>query len=256
MGEERRYMTRRRGVIWDFDGTLAERPGLWSGCLLEVLDAEDPGHGLRREDIAAHMRTGFPWHTPDRTHLELCDPDTWWDEVIGLLTTVYLRVGYSRRPALRFAAQVRTRYVDGAVRWRVFPDAHDALRRLHREGCRQAILSNHAPELPLLVEQLGLSEYFRSIITSARTGFEKPHPSAYAAAAQSLSGVTQLWMVGDSPEADYHGPQRHGIRGVLVWRKEEPLPDNVTTHVKDLMSAVDFILADPLQRPDDIVRDA
>jgi len=24
-------------VLWDFDGTLAERPGLWRGCLLEVL---------------------------------------------------------------------------------------------------------------------------------------------------------------------------------------------------------------------------
>lgn len=33
-------------LLWDFDGTLAERPGMWSGALLEVLDAEQPGHRL------------------------------------------------------------------------------------------------------------------------------------------------------------------------------------------------------------------
>jgi len=31
-------------VLWDFDGTLAERPGMWRGCLVETLDADEPGH--------------------------------------------------------------------------------------------------------------------------------------------------------------------------------------------------------------------
>src|SRR6201995_4789669 len=36
-------------VMWDFDGTLATRPGLWSTCLLEVLDEHAPGHAASRD---------------------------------------------------------------------------------------------------------------------------------------------------------------------------------------------------------------
>lgn len=237
-------MTEGCGVVWDFDGTLAERPGLWSSCLLEVLDAEDPQHPFRRDDISAHMQTGFPWHTPARAHPELCDPDAWWDEMTRLLATVCERLGYQPDRAKYLASQMRTRYVDGAVGWRVFRDAHTALERLRDRGYRQVILSNHAPELPSLVEGLGLSKYFDAVLTSALTGFEKPHPSAYSTAARSLPGISDLWMVGDSQEADFHGPERQGIRGILLWRKDGPVPERVTRHATNLMSAVDLILTD------------
>jgi hypothetical protein len=39
----------RRVVPWDFDGTLAHRPGMWSGCLLETLDEHQPGHRFDRD---------------------------------------------------------------------------------------------------------------------------------------------------------------------------------------------------------------
>src|SRR5437588_9596124 len=44
-----RHVVRRRLLLsvelWDFDGTLAERPGMWGGCMLEVLDDHEPNHG-------------------------------------------------------------------------------------------------------------------------------------------------------------------------------------------------------------------
>jgi putative hydrolase of the HAD superfamily len=44
-----------RFVIWDFDGTLAWRPGLWSGCLLETLDEKEPGHSFLRDDLVPYL---------------------------------------------------------------------------------------------------------------------------------------------------------------------------------------------------------
>jgi putative hydrolase of the HAD superfamily len=38
-------------VLWDFEGTLAARPGIWSKCLVDVLDEVAPGHGLTRDDV-------------------------------------------------------------------------------------------------------------------------------------------------------------------------------------------------------------
>ena len=63
----------------------------------------------------------------------------------------------------------------------IFDDTLPALDLLAEEGWNQVILSNHIPELPYLVAALGLSRYFTAIHTSGTTGFEKPHPRAYAA---------------------------------------------------------------------------
>jgi SAM-dependent methyltransferase len=51
-----RYMgAMNRHILWDFDGTLAERPGLWSGCLIELLDDQAPGHSIDRERLVPHI---------------------------------------------------------------------------------------------------------------------------------------------------------------------------------------------------------
>ncbi|MBB4933422.1 putative hydrolase of the HAD superfamily [Lipingzhangella halophila] len=232
-------MTGQPGVIWDFDATLAERPGLWSGCMIEVLDAEDPGHRLTRQDLAAHTGTGFPWHAPQHPHPELCEPREWWAAITRLLAGVYQRVGYPPERADRLAAGVRERYC--STGWRVLPGAHEALRRVREARYRQVILSNHTPELPDIVARLGLGGYFDAVLTSARTGFEKPHDEAYRIARDALEPCSELWMVGDSVRADVHGPERHGIRAVLV--RDEPPAEPVGRHAWSLASAAEYVLA-------------
>ena len=38
----------RRVVLWDFDGTLAHRDGMWSGCLADALTVSAAGfEGIR-----------------------------------------------------------------------------------------------------------------------------------------------------------------------------------------------------------------
>jgi putative hydrolase of the HAD superfamily len=231
-----------RGVIWDLDGTLAERQGLWSGCLAEVLDSEDPGHGIRLEDIRSQLRSGFPWHAPERPHPELCDPEAWWLAMMRLLGAACQRIGYAPDRAERLAALTRARYVDGSVGWAVLPGACAALRRVRDSGCPQVVLSNHVPELAAIMGNLGLLQYVDAVITSALTGFEKPRAEAYAAARAALPGAWDLWMIGDSVQADFHGPERHGIRGILLHGPGTPPPDGVFRCAADPMAAVDMIL--------------
>jgi putative hydrolase of the HAD superfamily len=235
-------MTGGHGVIWDFDGTLAERPGLWAACLLELLTEDDPRTPIMEADIAALMHTGFPWHAPDRPHPHLCDPALWWEEMTRLLTGILERLGYRRSHAWVLASRMRGHYMNGDIGWRVFPEAAAALRQLADRGFRQVILSNHAPELPSLVERLGLADFFDTIITSAITGFEKPHESAYKSAVEALPPGARLWMVGDNEEADALSPERHGIQGVLVCRGTRR-QGRARRQVPDLARAVDLILS-------------
>src|ERR671934_1458051 len=111
-----------RVILWDFDGTLAERPGLWDACLLEVLDEHQPEHGVDRGRLRDFLRDGFPWHQPDVAHPELCEPDAWWAHVEALLASAYEGVGIDGEAAQRLARMVRGRYVDLTCGWRLYDD--------------------------------------------------------------------------------------------------------------------------------------
>ena len=212
---------RRRGVIlWDFDGTLAYREGMWAGALLDVLDERAPGHGITRDELRPFLNAGFPWHEPERPHLDLAEPGAWWASLERVLARAYESAGLAKAEAAELARHVRARYVDPG-RWRAYDDAAPTLHRLRDLGWRQAILSNHVPELPTLVEALGLAGTIERVICSAATGYEKPHAEAYRAALAVTDDPEVAWMVGDSVVADVLGAEREGLRAILVRKRDE-----------------------------------
>ncbi|HEY4027845.1 MAG TPA: HAD-IA family hydrolase [Candidatus Dormibacteraeota bacterium] len=212
-------------VFWDFEGTLASRSGIWSQCLVDVLDKVLPGHGLTRGDFAPALRDRFPWHDWRRPHPELSDPDAWWAALEPVLAGACLAVGLGAAEAERVAAAVRTCYVDPAY-WSVYPDVRPALEDLRAAGWRHAIVSNHVPELPELVRRLGIADLFDVVLTSATTGYEKPHPRMYLAAREAMGRPRAVWMVGDNPLADVEGAEASAIPAILLrspsangWRR-------------------------------------
>jgi FMN phosphatase YigB (HAD superfamily) len=208
-------------ILWDFDETLAERPGGWRACLVEVLDEHEPGHAVGADALRPFLRDGFPWHRPEVAHPELCDPEAWWSHVGVLLARALEGVGIGRSRAGELAGHMRLRYVDSSFGWRLFDDTLPALRRLRWDGWRHAILSNHVPELPALVDGLGLSPLVEVVHTSAATGYEKPHPEAFAGVLEACGRPRAVWMIGDNPVADVAGAAAVGIPAILV-RRESP----------------------------------
>ncbi len=205
-------------ILWDFDGTLATRPGHWSQAMLEVLDDHAPGHGVSREDLRATLRGGFPWHRPYEPHPHLDDPERWWAEVGRTLAAGFAQVGYARDAAL-LVASFREQFCD-PTGWVVFDDTVPSLESLREAGLRHVIVSNHMPELPDLVDALGIGSYVDAVICSASFGHEKPHPAIYQAAVEATDGAAQL-MVGDNPVADVQGALDVGLDAVLVRRRDD-----------------------------------
>ena len=58
-------MSGERFLTWDFDGTLARRPGNWTGVVCEGITAQRPGLQVTPDWVQPHLQSGFPWHTPD-----------------------------------------------------------------------------------------------------------------------------------------------------------------------------------------------
>jgi putative hydrolase of the HAD superfamily len=202
-------------VFWDFDGTLAVREGMWRGSLIEALSAVVPDHVVHADEVAEGLRDSFPWHRPDIEHCHLDTADAWWAELEPVFERAYTRVGIAPQLAARAASLVRERYCDPS-RFTVFPDVRPALDRLAQEGWRHVIVSNHVPELPEIVDGLGLGDVIDTVVTSAHTGYEKPNPKMFVEALRLAGAPGEIWMVGDSPRADIAGAEAVGIRSILV----------------------------------------
>ncbi len=230
----------KRVILWDFDGTLAWREGVWSGALLQALDRHCPGHDFCRDDIHPRIVPGFPWNSPDVEHTHLNRPERWWAELCGHLTWVFSDLGFEPGEAEALARTTRIVYTD-ATSFEVFDDTVPALETLREAGWRHVILSNHVPELPNLVRELGLLPLFDDVISSALIGYEKPHPEAFtfalrAVGLEAAGDPDEIWMVGDDPVADVQGAEDVGIPAILVRREGD-----CERQCEDLRGVVEFL---------------
>ncbi|WP_022881392.1 HAD family hydrolase [Gryllotalpicola ginsengisoli] len=214
-------MTGERATIWwDFDGTLAYRDGLWSAALIAALDRVHAEHGLAVDDVALGLSTGFPWHSPEALHNELTDAADWWARLQPVFLAAYESARVDAEIAADAALLVREIFVDVSG-WHLLAGARDAVEATAAEGVRNLIVSNHVPELPLIVEGLGISGCFTAMVNSAVVGAEKPHPLIFEAARRASVPDAPIWMVGDNPKADIEGAAMVGVPGILVGKNSE-----------------------------------
>lgn len=213
-------MSDRKLILWDFEDTLAYRPGRWSQAVLDVLREYHADCTVTQMDVQSFLNTGFPWHQPHLSHKEITTSEEWWSKIEALFKCAYIGFGCSSTLASHLASLAHQRYIDSST-WFLYDDVIKALETLSFHGWKHAILSNHVPELPAIVEALKLTPYVEAIFSSALSGYEKPHPQAFLQALEYLNyPITTTWMVGDNIEADIFGAQSAGIPAILV-RKED-----------------------------------
>ncbi len=209
-----------KAIFWDFDATLAYNDGKWTGTATDLANEKYPELPVVRDDIRPSMSDGhFPWHTPDAAHPGQ-SPDEWWESLQPLLIRAYRNAAVPEEMAVELAGMFRAAYLD-ISKWHLFDDTITGLSALSDLGWKHYILSNHVPELPSIVEQLGLMPYLEGVSTSAETGYEKPNPEAFLQMIRKLPKESTIWMIGDNVEADVIGAEAVGLPAILV-RGEHP----------------------------------
>ena len=208
-----------KAILLDFDGTLATRNGRFAGTLVAEANGVLPERKLTKDEISPFLKTGFPWHTPEQPHTYQT-PDEWWVALNPVFVKAYMAVGLGPKLAEDLATKVRKVFLDFR-QWSVYKDVVPCLSSLRRLGWVHYVLSNHVPELPQLVDSLGLSSFFADVSTSARTGFEKPHPEAFKGIIRQLPNDCNIWMIGDSHIADVQGANAIGLPAILVRNRHD-----------------------------------
>lgn len=191
-------------VLWDFHGTLADRPDMWSRSVTEVLNSR----GIRAPEMLSHLAstlyTTLPWNQPHLGHPHAGDREGWWDAVAASFKEIIVR-GFRFCGGAEFEAAfpaIRQR-ICAAHEYQLLPPAIDWVPRLHERGIVQAIVSNHVPELPEIVEGLGLSPYMKVVVSSGAEGIEKPRPEIFELTLDRVHArPCACLMVGDDDARD------------------------------------------------------
>lgn len=207
-------------LIWDFDGTLGYRDGMWSGTLIEIVRRTAPDRVVTHEQVRAIPKNGWPWDTPDSPHTHLTTAEQWWDALDPFFARVFEQLGFEPPPAMRMARQVRRVFPQLAC-WHLFDDTIPELREFIDRGWTHALLTNHVPELPSILNHLGLSSLIDRSFNSAETGYEKPHRQAFDNVLAAYPEAEAVWMIGDNAVADVAGAEAAGIPAILVRRADE-----------------------------------
>ncbi len=150
-------------ILWDFDGTLATRDGMWSGAILQAIDLHLPSHPYSISDIRHSTKKRFPWHEPERPWLAEVEPERWWVRMHGIIASILVDLGMEESLSQKVAETTGRIYTDPRG-FKLFDDAKLCLERLQTAGFRQCILSNHVPELLKIVEALGLNTCLAKMI--------------------------------------------------------------------------------------------
>ena len=224
-------------IFWDFQGTLAHNDWMFSKALYKVLIKNGTSTDISVEDFKKKPMKGFPWQDHEKEYIHLTDSSVWWKNAEQIFIECYQSLGLMEEIALKFAQQVREELIkiDDFI---LYEDTIETLNYFKERGFMNVILSNHIPELPQIVEGLGLSPYLLDCISSANVGYEKPNPKIYQYALEKYKYSKELWMVGDSIFADVRGAENVGIKGVLVRNKKE---DNIEYYSSNLMGLKEII---------------
>lgn len=209
-------------LLWDFDGTLVYSHRLWPGAALEALLALAPNYPMDLEQLRPLMRDFYPWDLPEDQYRPIRGAE-WWQFMERQFAGAYQRGGVEETLA-RQAAQGVRKQILRLEKYHLFEDSLQALEWCKSRGIRNILVSNNYPELPEIVEGLGLSRYFDGMAVSGLLGWDKPHAQIFRYA-QSLAGPeARCLMVGDNPQADILGAQRAGLPAALVHTRH-PCPE-------------------------------
>jgi HAD superfamily hydrolase (TIGR01549 family) len=102
----------------------------------------------------------------------------------------------------------------------LIPGMADALRTLHAQGHRLALVADSRPNTPPnVLRQHGLLDLFEHLSISENVGAPKPEPAIFQDALQTLgipeSDAPYVLMVGNNLERDVVGANRLGLRSVF-----------------------------------------
>src|SRR5215210_4535679 len=197
-------------IFFDAVGTLIYLPrsvghqyahaGSLVGLSLDP-DSLDAAFDWVWKEMPARPGTGAPREEDDKG---------WWRELVNrVLDQVAPALGELDRDAFFEAAYEH--FAEAGV-WELYPEVAEVLEIL-RTDYRLAVVSNFDGRLRMILEQLGISHFFRAVVLSSEVGADKPDPFIFRRGLELMEvDASEAMHVGDDPVHDWQGAAAGGLR--------------------------------------------
>lgn len=155
---------------------------------------------------------GFPWQKYELRY----EPEAWWANAQKIFNQIYLELGLEKNEALEYTLKIKKEFLN-TNDFKLYSDSIEVLKYFKHMGYKNIILSNHIPELDIIVNKLGIGKYISECISSGKIGYEKPNPNIFKYVLDKYKDVySEIWMVGDSVLVDIRGAELMNIKAILV----------------------------------------
>lgn len=151
------------------------------------------------------------------------DDKGWWLELVDRVID-QVAPGTSELDRDAFFEVAYSHFAEAGV-WELYPDVIEVLEAL-RPRFDLAVVSNFDGRLRMILEHLGVSQFFSHVFLSSELGADKPDPEIFRRALQS-SGVrpNETLHVGDDPVRDWQGAEAAGLSVFRLDRPKNSLRD-------------------------------
>ena len=145
------------------------------------------------------------------------DDKGWWRELVNrVIDEVAPATSELDRDA--FFEVAYSHFAEAGV-WELYPEVIEVLEQL-RPRFDLAVVSNFDGRLRMIMEQLGVTQFFSHIFLSSELGADKPDPLIHSRALHlSRFAPNETLHVGDDPVRDWQGAEAAGL---AVFRLERP----------------------------------
>lgn len=227
----------KKVIFWDFDGTLTVPGHMWSLNVLRALKKVWPEAPHTQDEMRqCVVNAGFTWHTPLEDHTKSVGEQFWIDlheHFREEMEKLGIEPGIAREAAYNVRGEILR-----LENFTLQPDAATVLEKCREMGYENHLLSNNYPELPEIVNALGLTEYFADMVVSGIEGYDKPNQKLYDIAKQRAGNPSVAYMVGDNPIADIAGGKEAGLTTILVHKQKECPCDHFCGTLTDILKVL------------------
>lgn len=213
-------------IFFDAAGTLIYLPKS-VGCHYALVAERI---GLSLEAVALDRAFASCWkQTPTRPAIDgprEDDDKGWWREFVDQVLD-QAAPGTSELDRDAFFEVAYSHFAEAEV-WNLYPEAIEVLDVL-RPRFDLAVISNFDGRLRVILEQLGVSQFFSHVFLSSELGADKPDPEIYRRALE-LSGAApnETLHAGDDPVRDWQGAAAAGVSVFHLDRPRNSLRDLLT----------------------------
>jgi putative hydrolase of the HAD superfamily len=151
------------------------------------------------------------------------DDKDWWRELVDLVVNE-VAPSLNELDRDNFFEIAYEHFAEAGV-WELFPEVLEVLENL-APRFQLAVVSNFDGRLRMILEQLGVSKFFRWVFISSELGADKPDPEIFRRALKVIDlQAKEVLHVGDDPDRDWRAATAAGLSIFELDRKRNSLRD-------------------------------